>query len=417
MLRLLSAGLSLLLAALLLLGCAQPRACTNGAAGANPATPLPSAEMRADRGVLNPNLAAIASYEAVDRALGTPPPPVQYRVLRAEEVQCLAAANAPLAKLYASESEAVLANADCRSQSAACTLSRLMAYRSVDERNKAAGIALELYYGIAEAEANRDILDRSIAEVDRAVANMDQLKRSGLKMPLDRTALQRQKLDWLDRRIQLQAALRQMQGQLQQLCGFETDQATPIWPQADLTVAVTPTDVPAAVAVGLVHRADLGALRMLDHSLNADTLPAARSGVQTMGPGLGASVASRRLLGGASGSDEELQTRQSQLTQAQSDAQRTASREISEAAQNVETRLREIAVAKERLAVWRERVAGLKEKRGADGVTAFDLSAAELEVLHAEGDVLHRVIAWKIAQAKLKQAQGLLAAECGYRTA
>ena len=56
----------------------------------------------------------------------------------------------------------------------------------------------------------------------------------------------------------------------------------------------------------------------------------------------------------------------------------------------------------------------LTQRRDADGVTAFDLSAAQLELLRAESDMLHRVIAWKIAEAKLKQAQGLLAAECGY---
>ena len=72
-------------------------------------------------------------------------------------------------------------------------------------------------------------------------------------------------------------------------------------------------------------------------------------------------------------------------------------------------------MAKQRWEVWQQRVAGLQEKREADGVTAFDLSAARLELLRAESDTVHRVLAWKIAQAKLKQAQGLLAAECGYR--
>jgi outer membrane protein TolC len=103
------------------------------------------------------------------------------------------------------------------------------------------------------------------------------------------------------------------------------------------------------------------------------------------------------------------------LAQAQAEAERNIRREVVEAVWNAETGLREIAVAKERSAVWQERVAGLRERRQTDGVTAFDLSAAELELLRCESDAVHRVIAWKIAQAKLKQAQGLLAAECGYR--
>ncbi len=43
-----------------------------------------------------------------------------------------------------------------------------------------------------------------------------------------------------------------------------------------------------------------------------------------------------------------------------------------------------------------------------------DLSAAGVELLHVGSDTLQRVISWKDSQVKLKQAQGLLAAECGY---
>jgi hypothetical protein len=372
-------------------------------------------DLRSERGSLSPDLSAIVSYEAVDQVLARLPATVQYRSLRAEEVQCLAAANAPTAKLYASESRAALtADTGRRCNPAAPTASKLMAYRAIDERNKAAGVALELFYSLAEAEASRDILGRSLAEVDQAAANLDQLKQSGLKIPMDQTALQRQKLDWLDQQIQLHSAVRRMQGQLQQLCGFEADETTAVWPQADLAVTVTPLDPQAAVTEGLANRADVGALQMLDGSVDAGTLPAARSGIQALSPGLGGAIISRRLLGGNSVSEEELQTRQAQVRQARIDTERTASREIDEAVQNVETRLREIAVGKERWEVWRKRVADLKEKRETDNVTAFDVNAAQLELLRAESDTLHRVIAWKIAQAKLKQAQGLLAAECGY---
>lgn len=404
-----------LLLCVLLTGCASRCNCVSeGGSCGPPVAPMPT-DLRPERGSLSPDLSAIVSYEAVDQALTRLPATVQYRSLRAEEVQCLAATNAPTAKLYASESRAVL-NADTgrRCNPAASTASELMAYRAIDERNKAAGTALELFYSLAEAEASRDILAHSIAEVDQAVANLDQLQHSGLKIPMDQTALQRQKLDWLDRQIQLQSATRRMQGQLQQICGFEADETTAVWPQADLAVTVMSLDPQAAIIEGLANRADVGALRMLDGSIDAGTLPAARSSMQALSPGLGASIISRRLFGGNSVSEDELQSRQAQVRQARRDTERTASREIDEAVQNVDTRLREIAVAKERWEVWRKRVADLKEKRETDNVTAFDINAAQIELLRAENDTLHRVVAWKIAQAKLKQAQGLLAAECGY---
>lgn len=397
-----------------LTGCARRCACVSGGGTSSAVVaPMPT-ETRTERGSIEMDTTALASYEEVDRALGSSPSPTRFRVLRAVEVQCLAAANSPLAKLYEVESEAVLANSSRRGQQAAVTQSKLMAYRAVDERNEAAAAALELFYSLAEAEANRDILQRSIEEIDRAAANLEELKQSGLKMPGDRSAFRRQKLDWLDRHIQLSAAIQQMQGQLQQLCGFEMDQTTPIWPEVDLTVIVTPVEAEAAVFEGLANRADLGALQMLAGSSDADTLPAVRSGMQAISPGLGASIAAKRFLGNRSADDGEAQSRQSQLAQAQVDAEQNATREIREAAWNVETRLREIAVAKQRLEVWRQRIAALEEKRKSDGVTAFDLAAARLELHRAESELVHRVIAWKIAEVKLKQAQGLLAAECGY---
>lgn len=406
---------SLILVASALAGCAQQRcSCVSGGYGGSSAAPLP-ADIQTHRGTLRPDLSALASYEEVDRALnpsGTTPG--QYRVLWDSEAQCLAAANSPLARLYHAESVAVMSNLGCHTPAAAPVLSQLMAYRAIDERNKAAGAALELFYSLAEAEANRDILDRGIAEVDRAVAQVDELKQSGLKVPFDRTLMERQKLDWVDKRIQLDAAVSKIQGQLKQTLGIDDEADMPIWPQAELTVTVAAIDIQAAIGDGTAHRADLAAFRMLHASLNADTVPAVRMAMQGVSPGLGTSIAAKRLLGSSAVSEEELSTRQSQVSQAWCELERTIAREIAEGVQNVENRLREIAVAKERCEAWRRRVDFLAGRRESDGVTAFDLHAGRLELLRAESDEIHRVIAWKIAQAKLRQSQGLLAAECGY---
>jgi len=416
MFRLLSAGAALWLCTLALSGCAQRCAhCRPGVGGSDLESESPAATVvRRERESLAPNLSEVPSHEEVDRVLARPAAAGGYRVLNADEVQCLAAANAPLAKLYASEGDAAGANAGRYDGQSVSLTKQLTAYRAVDERNKAAGNALELFYRLAEAEAGRDVLDRGIVEVGLMEAHLEQLKGSGLKMPGDPTAIRRQKLDWINRRIQLDAAVVRMQEQLQQLCGLESDPARPLWPDADFHAVVEPVDVEAAVAEGLAHRADVGAVRLLDASLSADTLSAARGGLQPFGAGLGASIAAKRLFGNRYVDAGELETRRKQIAQAKVETERTAVREIREAAWNVENSLRQIAVAKERLALWAQRAADLEAKHRTNGVTVFDLGAARLELCGAESDAVHRVAAWRIAQAKLKQAQGLLAAECGY---
>jgi len=61
----------------------------------------------------------------------------------------------------------------------------------------------------------------------------------------------------------------------------------------------------------------------------------------------------------------------------------------------------------------RQQAERLELKRGADGVTPFDVSKARLELLQAEGEVVRKVIAWKIAQVELLESQCLLGDDCG----
>ena len=42
----------------------------------------------------------------------------------------------------------------------------------------------------------------------------------------------------------------------------------------------------------------------------------------------------------------------------------------------------------------------------------LDIAAADLQLLDARRELAHQVMAWRIAQVKLKEAQGLLAFEC-----
>jgi hypothetical protein len=117
--------------------------------------PQPTATLT-ERGKIAADLSTLPSYEAVDQALGQPPKPLEYRVLTAGEVQCLAAAASPTAKLLVAESEAVLSGGGGilhqAAQRAAPMQSKLLCIYAIDERNKSAGMALELFYSLAEAE-------------------------------------------------------------------------------------------------------------------------------------------------------------------------------------------------------------------------------------------------------------------------
>jgi len=88
--------------------------------------------------------------------------------------------------------------------------------------------------------------------------------------------------------------------------------------------------------------------------------------------------------------------------------------EIRLAVREIETRLKQSAIAAETLATWQQRHNDLKALREVGSATAQEIQQAQLELTAAESAVLKQVIAVRLAQVKLKEAQGLLAAESGY---
>src|SRR5204862_4614713 len=95
--------------------------------------------------------------------------------------------------------------------------------------------------------------------------------------------------------------------------------------------------------------------------------------------------------------------------------ERAISQEIRNAAAAVTTRLKQAAIAKQQLDNRREHLEELERKREIGSATPFDIAAEKLEIVKAEGELMRKLIAWRIAQVKLKQAQGVLATECGYQ--
>jgi hypothetical protein len=236
-----------------------------------------------------------------------------------------------------------------------------------------------------------------------------------MALPTDDKALRRQRLDLLGRRAELAASMRSGQRQLADLLGLPAEDDCPLSPAADLSITAAPLDVEAAVAQGLAARPDLAGLRLLRDCLTPDTLPAARSGMQRINGLLGADLKRCAMLACLRHAAEaEESTRRSQLDSLLSDRTRAADEEIRRAAAEVRTRLRLAALAKEKWDLWQAEAADLREKRRVEKATPFDVSAARLNALGAESDAIRAAAAWKIALVKLRQAQGLLASECGF---
>ncbi len=376
------------------------------------ATVAPGEDRITRRGTIAAEVDQVPAIGEVRELLGRGVAPNEYLALTAEQCQCRAAANATLAALI--ELERQFASQD---ESAAGLKTNVLALRAEDERNRAAGKALELFYQLAEAEAGRDALAQSIVKIDKAIKDYRSLKEKGLPVSGDEIDMQQQRIELLKRQAETQLAIEKLNGGLHLLLGSAGVNELPIWPEADLNVILQPLDAEEAVGIGSGTRADLALLRSLFNTLDTQSLPSVRNSLRQEEFSLGNPASPlrglRRILGGAN-TEAELGVRRVQLMRLLADQERAVAQEIRSAVASVHASLEQIAIAKELHERRAKRLADLKELRGIDRATAFDISTAELELIDARFELVRRVIAWRAAEAKLKESQGLLAVECGF---
>jgi len=410
--QLASIGVVILLAAGMLSGCAGRRPCPySGGVQVELSGPL------VDRGEISPDKLTATADAQIDLDLTSPDEETQYRPVTAEQCKCLAAAAAPLAELVAMEG-----NVACSGCSGVCghkartadMMCELLSLRAAEERNRAAGEALELFYLLAEAEYNRDAIQKSLEEMDRSIENVVRLKKTGMEVAVDEGALRRERTDLLSRREELRLSLARLNGQLRRRLGLDVDDPTPLWPNIDLAVTADEIDVDKAVSQGMGLRADLAAIQTVCNALSVHTLPAVRSALKSTDALLGSAgrPALCALLCG--GGTSETSLRREQVNRMLVDRQRAVAEEIRQAVHTIQTRVRQVALAKRKRDSWKKRLDNLKQLQQADEATAFDVSEARLKLIEAEGDLVHQAIAWQIARVKLSQAQGMLAFDCGY---
>jgi len=359
----------------------------------------------------SPDVAALASHQIPADGLSESG---SYRVLKPHDAQCAAAAHCPVANALWYESEIVASQSlkhHPALQRSAEVCGEAMAYRAADQRNRAAAQALELFYLLAEAEANRDFVTRSKTQIDAMLEEVRELESRGIRVERGAAEFQRQQLELLDRQSELQLSLAQANSRLRQLMGLSFDEPTPIWPEIDWKVGVEPIDVHAAVSDGLYRRADLNLLRMLIQSLDADSLDGVRLSLSTMTGMPGVPRAANYLL---CGSGDELGSRRCQLNDLLTRQELAAAEEIRQAAFAIEIRLQQVAVAKRMVDHFRDQLQmqRLLRERPGSTLTALDIAAADLKLLDTQRQLVHQVMALRIAQVKLKEAQGLLVFEC-----
>jgi outer membrane protein TolC len=345
----------------------------------------------------------------------TPQRPRDYRRLTVAECTRFAIANAPLANDLDQHPENELPSHAKLTKKATefAEASRLIRGHTADElRNRAAADALEDYFKLAEAEGQFDLLAAASTELRTQLDAALAAEKAGFRDRADIPTLRRKLLDLEAKLAQLQAAIGGLNASLRARLGLPANDSLPLWPAHAFKVKADDVDAEQAVATGLHYRPDLNVLRSLANGNAGDATNAVLAGLNPL-------LAKLK-------SDHPLAvlfavfTREPERQQAAANArvasvlvarQRQAEAEIRAAV--LLLRGHRSAVAARMLDVQQveSRIAELETKAKAGVNVTAELATAKLEFLTAKGELLSSVMAWHIAEMKLRQAMGLLVRE------
>jgi hypothetical protein len=361
----------------------------------------------------------VPSLEAVDQVLGGKQVIGSPTTLTASQIQCLGASSAVVPALIDEEIDLItemIGMSDRRKAKVLHLQRELVALREAELRNTAAAATLRLFYRMAEADAQLVLADKVLAEVRRMIQDASDLQKGGTKPPVDQEALKRQEVETRQRRQELLATREQLDRSMRLQLGKDACDPLQIRPRIDWTVAVGCVDRDAAVAAAMSLRRDLEAVRLVLKTLDRDTLPLARGVLKQREGALGSQVAgidhpwNPRL--GA-----EVPIRHSQLSGLLADQQRSIVAAVLSAADDVEGQYRKCAAASDLRRSWQRQVQDLQALAGSAELTPFRLSEAGIGALRAREEQVRAVVALRLAEVALREAEGALGAECGCRPA
>lgn len=414
----------------LLAGTAGCSLCRRHCASCTPA-PVEPALPAIERPALEPDLLQLAQSLQPVTPPGDADAASRYRVLSPKQCQCLAAEHAPTANAMDSKRRSL-----AEKQASACALCNhhksdeqsafqesMLLYSALEIRNDFSGQALEWYYQLAGAEAKADLLNASLERGRDTLARMERLRKQGIRLPAPIEEYQRQIVSLQLEQAQNQLVIEQLNSKLRQAMAFAPEHRWRFWPDPGAPVGPeTIHDVEAAVHLGLDQRPQLLLLRSMIANLNRNTLSSARTMLSTLSPLLGmTSSPACKVLGWVGkvthiqpGLDDEVEKVRAQLTDYLREREQIVAAEIREAAYEVRARREVTILAREAADHWRERIKDL-EKQQNQGMPVFaDLTTAHMEWNKARGEVVKEFLGWKIAAMKVKKAQGILPAECGF---
>lgn len=376
--------------------------------------PAPAQLPVTPRGPIAPDVSAVPTDTP-----RPPPLPDEYRRLTATECRKLAIANAPFTEDLDRHPENDPPSHPRFQKGAArnAESSRLVRGHAADElRNRAAGEALDEFFKLIEAEGQLMLLNSADAEVRARLDDALKAEKAGLKDRADIPAIRRQLLDMEAQRAKLEAGIGALNASLRARLNLVGNDPLSLWPIDPLKVRPEEVDIEQAVATGLHYRPDLNLLRVLAEGSAADL---ADGMLKSANPLLARTQSSNPIAillapifapftGKPAQARAETIARVAGLLTSR---ERQAEAEIRAAVASLHGHRAAVAARTLDVQQVQAKVAELETRQKAGLSVTAELTTARLDLLKAKGSLLTASTDWHSAEAKLRQAMGLLVRE------
>ena len=366
------------------------------------------------RGTVSPDVSAVSDRPAA----AEPARPSEYRHLTAAECRTLAVLHAPLADDLDNhpDNEPPPHPHFHARRSEFAHQSRLARGYAADElRSRAAADALELYWKLAAAEGQFDLLVESHALLRTQLAAAEKAVKAGLADGTEADRLRRQLLDVESQVAKLEAALAVLNAGLGGQIGLDPADPLPLWPADPLRVGGDDPDVGHAVETARQYRPDLNLLRVLTASEDFGG-ELARAVLTSVNPLLATQDATNPVVAMLAVLKKEPTKAEAklhrQLVALLATRERQAEAEVRAAAATLRGDRSAVAAKAAEIRNLSAKVADL-EKRVAAGVAGAEalLVVARLDQLKLRGELIQLAAEWHIAEVKFRQATGMLVRE------
>jgi outer membrane protein TolC len=357
----------------------------------------------------------LLDLSALPTDAGPYPADVSYHGLTEAVCPCLAARASTVGNLLDQKAQASSQSkhrCQLRGEQASEQSRTVLQHAADEARNRSAGDAMEAFYRLVEAEGRLAYLLLGLKEVNESLKRAEELQAKGLPPPVEISAVRKQLIDLRSDEVNVRIAILQLNTRLKVLLGLSCGDYS-LWPLADLKVVPEETDIDQAVDYGLHHRPDLAFLQALADGLDAQSLAVASQALGAVSPLLGEPSSSSCLASLLACLDgRKTQSAKQQVQTLLAERQRQAAEEIRQAVGLVVYRVQLVILAQQKVENEERRIKELEEKKAKGLDAEGELSTARLNLYKAQGERLREVVDWKIARARLRQAQGRLLEEC-----